>query len=62
MLKRVSGAVLVLLGIWLLLPVSFYGKGFWIYLWEMSKGLGPILIVILGILIIYIDLTGKKKR
>ena len=62
MIKKIAGIALFLVGLWLLMPVSFYGRGYWIYLFEVAKGLVPILLMILGILIFYAAMSKPKKR
>jgi len=62
MLKKITGVVLFLLGLWLLLPISLYGRGYWSYFLEIAKGIGPLFLIVMGILIIYMEMSHKKKR
>jgi membrane-bound ClpP family serine protease len=57
-LKIIGGIVLVLIGLWLLIPQ--YGLNLWTYLWNLILGFVPIFLVIIGILIIWIESEELK--
>ncbi len=62
MIKKIAGIVVFLIGLWLILPISFLGKGYWVYLWGIAKGLGPLVLIILGVLIFYTGYMEKPKK
>ena len=57
--KIILGIILLLAGLWLLVPSSIcdsiYCPGLWKELWYVLKGIVPIGIVILGILLIWME-------
>ena len=57
--KIVLGIIILLTGLWLLVPSStcrpIYCPGLWQELWYVLKGIVPIGLVILGILLIWME-------
>jgi len=64
--KMIAGIVMVLIGLWLVLPVSYMGTGLWQELWSVVKGIVPITLIILGVLLVWVEaeemkITRKRK-
>ena len=58
--KIIFGLIMLLAGIWLLVPVSFcnnliYCPGLWKELFYVLKGIVPVGLVILGVILIWIE-------
>ncbi len=63
--KIVFGIVLVAVGVWALLPATWSGLALWVELWSLIKGVMPIAIVFVGLMLIWIEteeLTVRKKK
>ena len=64
--KLVLGIILVIIGIWLLIPTSWcsdykdWCPGLWQELWEVIKGVVPILLVIFGVILAWIESEELK--
>mgnify|MGYP001615383853 CR=1 FL=1 len=56
------GIVLVLAGIWSLLPKNLFGLGMWQDLLLLLKGVVPLLIILVGGLIVWIELEDIKYK
>jgi hypothetical protein len=66
--KVILGIVLVIVGLWLILPVSwcqilsgdFSCLGMWKDLWSIIKGIVPGLIVFIGAILVWIEAEEMK--
>lgn len=65
MWKTVSGTILFLIGGWMLFPEP-YGFGMWESFWELlqilMQRLGPTVLVIAGLVMIWIESEEKKLK
>ena len=57
--KAILGVIVVIVGLWMLVPTSICGSiycpGLWQELWFMLKGLVPIALIILGVILIWVE-------
>jgi len=64
--KLILGIILVIIGLWLLIPTSWCGDyaqwcfGLWQELWFVIKGVVPILLVIFGAILVWIESEELK--
>lgn len=58
--KVILGIVLLLVGLYLLLPASWMGLGLWEVLWVIILGTVPIMLVLLGLMLIWIEAEELK--
>jgi len=70
LVKMIVGVIIILAGLWLILPASWLGFlpgpkfALWRDLWTIIKGTVPLGLVLLGLLLIWIEseeLKGGKK-
>ncbi|MBU5558041.1 MAG: hypothetical protein QW751_02635 [Candidatus Aenigmatarchaeota archaeon] len=69
--KIILGIVLVVVGLWLVLPASVCGltgllacKSMWTELWVVIQGIVPLAFIFVGLILIWIEaeeLTMRKK-
>jgi hypothetical protein len=66
--KILIGIVLVIVGLWAIVPVSWSGLGLWNELWTVIKGVVPAFLVFIGAVLVWIESEElkiskpKKKR
>ena len=65
--KIIFGLVLILIGLWAILPASWSGLGLWNELWTVIKGVVPVILVFVGIILVWIEaeemkITKPKRR
>jgi uncharacterized membrane protein len=58
--KVILGLILVLIGLWLILPSSWNGFGLWQHLLIVLLGIVPIVLVLAGLLIIWVESEELK--
>jgi hypothetical protein len=65
--KVILGIILVVIGLWLLVPISWGGLGLWQELWSIIKGAVPIGLIFIGAILVWIEseelkIERPKKR
>lgn len=58
--KMVYGIIFILVGIWLLIPSGFFGMEMWKDLLILVKGLIPVSLVLIGIILVWIETEEKR--
>ncbi|NIM47393.1 MAG: hypothetical protein GTN40_04535 [Candidatus Aenigmarchaeota archaeon] len=58
--KVILGIILVIIGLWLLIPVSWGGRAWWPELLTMIKGVLPIFLVFIGAILVWIESEELK--
>ncbi len=58
--KIILGVILVIIGIWAIIPISWSGLGLWKELWLVIKGVVPIFLVFLGAILVWIEAEELK--
>ena len=58
--KIILGLILVIVGLWALLPLSWNGLGFYIQLWEVVKGVIPVFLIFIGAILVWIEWEELK--
>ena len=58
--KILFGLVLIFIGLWAILPVSCNGLGLWNELWTVLKGIVPVVLVFIGIILVWIESEEMK--
>ena len=55
--KIIFGIILVIIGLWLILPVSFcsWCLDLWQYFWIVLKGIIPIFLIFIGAILVWIE-------
>lgn len=66
--KILIGLIFVIIGIWVVMPASWGGYGLWGALWTVVKGIVPLLLIFIGLILVWIEAEElkiakpKKKR
>ena len=65
--KVILGIILVVIGLWLLIPISWGGLGLWQEFWSIIKGVVPIGLIFIGAILVWIEseelkIERPKKR
>lgn len=67
--KIIIGLILVIVGIWAIIPLDWNGLGLYVQLWEVIKGIVPAFLVFIGAILVWIEWEElkierptKKKR
>lgn len=67
--KIILGLILVIIGVWAIIPISWNGLGLWSELWLIIKGVVPAFLVFIGAILVWIEAEelkiekpSKKKR
>lgn len=67
--KIILGLILIAVGLWAIVPASWYGLGLYVQLWEVIKGVIPVFLVFIGAILVWIEWEelmiekpSKKKR
>jgi hypothetical protein len=58
--KVILGIILVIIGLWLLIPVSWGGRGWWPQLVTVILGIIPIVLVFIGAILVWIESEELK--
>jgi hypothetical protein len=58
--KIILGLILVIIGLWAILPLSWNGLGLYVELWEVIKGIVPIFLIFIGAILVWIELEELK--
>lgn len=58
--KIVIGIILVIIGIWLLLPLEWGGAAWWQWLLIVLMGLIPVLLIFIGAILVWIESEELK--
>jgi hypothetical protein len=58
--KILVGIVLVIIGLWAIVPVSWGGLGRWNELWTVIQGIVPAFIVFIGAVLVWIESEELK--
>lgn len=58
--KIIVGLILVAVGLWALLPISWSSLGLYVQLWEVIKGVVPLAIVFVGAILVWIECEEMK--
>lgn len=58
--KIVIGIILVIIGIWLLLPLEWGGVGWWQWLLIVLMGFVPLLLIFIGAILVWIESEELK--
>jgi hypothetical protein len=67
--KIIMGLILVIIGLWSIMPLSWNGLGLYVQLWEVVKGVVPAMLVFVGAILVWVEWEelklerpAKKKR
>ena len=63
--KVILGIILFIIGLWLILPVSWTGCeycGLWQELWLVIKGVVPIFLIFIGAILVWIESEELKME
>ena len=60
--KVILGIILVVIGLWLIIPETWFGTGMNLYrdLWTVIKGIVPIGLVFIGAILVWIESEELK--
>jgi len=58
--KIILGLILVIIGIWSLIPLDWNGLGLYVQLWEVIKGIVPAFLVFIGAILVWIEWEELK--
>jgi hypothetical protein len=58
--KIILGLILVIVGLWAVMPLSWNGMGLYVQLWEVVKGVVPIFLVFIGAILVWIEWEELK--
>jgi hypothetical protein len=58
--KVILGIILVIIGLWLLIPVSWGGRGWWPQLVTVILGIIPIALLFIGAILVWIESEELK--
>jgi len=58
--KILIGIILVIIGLWAIIPVSWNGLGLWEELWTVIKGVIPAFLVFIGAILVWIESEELK--
>jgi hypothetical protein len=60
--KVIISLILIIIGIWAVLPESWYGLGLWQELWLVVKGVVPAFLVFIGLIMFWIEAEEMKVQ
>ena len=60
--KIILGIILVIIGLWLILPESWGFIGWWYELWIVIKGFLPIFLIFIGAILVWIESEELKME
>jgi len=58
--KVIIGLILVIVGLWAIIPLSWGGLGLYVQLWEVIKGVVPVFLVFIGAILVWIEWEEMK--
>ena len=58
--KVLVGIVLVIIGLWAVVPASWNGLGLWDELWTVIKGIVPAFLIFIGGILVWIEAEEMK--
>ena len=58
--KVLLGIILVIIGLWLLIPISWGGRGWWPQLMTVLLGIIPIGLIFIGAILVWIESEELK--
>jgi len=58
--KIILGLILVIIGVWALIPLEWNGLGLYVQLWEVIKGIVPAFLVFIGAILVWIEWEELK--
>lgn len=58
--KIILGLILVIVGLWALMPYSWGGLGLHVQLWEVIKGIVPVFLIFIGVILVWIEWEELK--
>jgi hypothetical protein len=58
--KIILGLILVIIGLWAIMPLSWNGLGLYVQLWEVIKGIVPIFLIFIGAILVWIEWEELK--
>jgi len=58
--KIILGIILVIVGIWAIIPLDWSGLGLYVQLWEVIKGVVPAFIIFIGAILVWIEWEELK--
>jgi hypothetical protein len=58
--KIILGLILVIVGLWAIIPLDWSGLGLYVQLWEVIKGVVPAFIVFIGAILVWIEWEELK--
>jgi hypothetical protein len=53
--KIILGLIIVIVGLWVIMPLSWGGLGLYVQLWEVIKGIVPIFLIFIGAILVWIE-------
>ena len=60
--KIIIGFLLMIIGVWALLPISYYGLGMWEDLVIVVYGIVPGFLIFIGLILVWIEAEEMKVR
>ena len=58
--KIILGLILVIVGLWAIIPLSWSGLGLYVQLWEVVKGIVPVFLIFIGAILVWIEWEELK--
>ena len=58
--KILVGIILVIIGLWAIIPYRWGGLGLWEELWTVVKGIIPAVIIFIGAILVWIESEELK--
>ena len=58
--KIIIGLILVIVGLWAIIPLDWSGLGLYVQLWEVIKGVVPAFLVFIGAILVWIEWEELK--
>jgi hypothetical protein len=58
--KIILGLILVIIGLWAIIPLDWNGLGLYVQLWEVIKGIVPAFLVFIGAILVWIEWEELK--
>jgi len=58
--KIILGLILVVVGLWAIIPLDWSGLGLYVQLWEVIKGVVPAFLVFIGAILVWIEWEELK--
>jgi hypothetical protein len=58
--KIILGLILVIVGLWAIIPIEWSGLGLYVQLWEVIKGIIPAFLVFIGAILVWIEWEELK--